>query len=329
MAASSDRLNLPWSTEKLENKRFGSILIILFFVFSVLALWIPFIHVPEKDRNDLEKLPPQLAKLVKKKEKPEPVKKEEPKPIVKQELKPEPKPAPKPKEIEPKPEPEKKIIPPKLEKPKVVKDQDLTKEVKAARDVARKSGLLALQNDLSDLKSVVDVSALQKNIQPRTEKTIAAKAGSVSTSDVLKKSGGITTDGISAPVERVQISGRDDAKLKATRDEIALAKAEAEAANSVKARNSENIRLTTESLKASLNKLYLRELRNDPFLEGTLILELVIEPSGEVSFCRVVSSELNNPEFEAKIVSRMYLADFGAANVTQTTVNIPFPFRPN
>tara|TARA_R110002167_G_scaffold180956_25_gene381212 strand:+ start:238 stop:1209 length:972 start_codon:yes stop_codon:yes gene_type:complete len=323
MAVSQDRLNLPWTTERKENKRFTVILIILFIFLIVLSAWIPFISVPEKDRDALEKLPPQLAKLVKKKEPPKPIKKEEPKPLPKKEPKPE------IKEPEPKPEPKKKEIKPKLEKPKVVKDKDLSKKVKKARDVARKSGLLALQNDLSDLKSVVDVSALKKNIAPRTERTIAAKANSVATSNVLKRSAGIQTDSLSAPVEQVQLAARDDARLTATEDEIALAKAEAEAANSIKARNSENIRLTTESLKSSLNKLYLRELRKDPFLEGTLLLELVIEPTGEVSFCRIVSSELNNSDFESKIVSRMYLADFGDANVLQTTVNIPIPFKPN
>ncbi len=323
MAVSQDRLNLPWSSERQENRRFSLILIILFVALIVCSVWIPLVDVPEKDRDTLEKLPPQLAKLVKKKEEPKPVKKEEPKPL------PKPEPKPEIKEPEPKPEPKKKKIEPKLEKPKVVKDSELTKEVKKARDVAKKSGLLALQNDLSDLKSVVDVSTLKKTIAPRTEKTIAAKANSVSTSDVLKRSGGIQTDSISAPVETVQLVARDDARLTATDDEIALAKAEAEAASSVKTRNSENIRLTTESLKSSLNKLYLRELRKDPFLEGLLLLEVVIEPTGEVSFCRIVSSELNNPDFESKIVSRMYLADFGEANVLQTTVNIPFPFKPN
>ena len=119
----------------------------------------------------------------------------------------------------------------------------------------------------------------------------------------------------------------DNAEAKLT--EAEKAKAEAEAANSVRNRPQENIRLTTESLKSSFNKLYSRELRKDPFLEGVLLLELVIEPSGEVSFCRVVTSELNSPDFESKIVSRMYLADFGEANVLQTTIQIPFPFKPN
>ena len=327
MAVSQDRLSLPWSSERLENRRFKAILVLLFLLFFVLSIWIPMITVPEKDRDALEKLPPQLAKLVKKKEEPKPIKKEEPKPVKKEETKAVPK--PEIKKPEPKPEPKKKEIKPKLEKPKVVKDKDLTKEVKKARDVARKSGLLALQNDLSDLQSIVDVSTLKKNIAPRTERTIAAKANSVATSDVLKRSSGINTDSISAPVEQVQLASRDDARLIATDDEIALAKAEAEAANSVRSRNQENIRLTTESLKSSLNKLYLRELRKDPFLEGILLLEVVIEPTGEVSFCRVISSDLNNADFESKIVSRMYLADFGEANVLQTTINIPIPFKPN
>tara|TARA_R110001592_G_scaffold137324_1_gene355224 strand:- start:8779 stop:9750 length:972 start_codon:yes stop_codon:yes gene_type:complete len=323
MAVSQDRLSLPWSTERQENRRFTAILVLLFILLFVFSIWIPMITVPEKDRDALEKLPPQLAKLVKNKKEPKPIKKEEPKPLLKAEPKPD------IKKPEPKPEPKEKEIKPKLEKPKIVKDKDLTKEVKKARDVARNSGLLALQNDLSDLKSVVDVSTLKQNIAPRTERTIAAKANSVATSDVLRRSSGIQSGSLSAPVEQVQLSSRDDARLTATDDEIALAKAEAEAANSVKSRNQENIRLTTESLKSSFNKLYLRELRKDPFLEGTLLLEVVIEPTGDVSYCRVVSSELNNSDFESKIVSRMYLADFGEANVLQTTINIPIPFIPN
>ncbi|WP_231882672.1 AgmX/PglI C-terminal domain-containing protein, partial [Oleiphilus sp. HI0061] len=102
-----------------------------------------------------------------------------------------------------------------------------------------------------------------------------------------------------------------------------------EAASGMLSRSEENIRLVAESLKSAFNKLYVRELRKDPFLEGLLMLEVIIEPSGEVSFCRIVSSELNHPVLENKIVKRMYLADFGVENVMQTTINIPFPFRPN
>ena len=85
MAVSQDRLSLPWSTERQENRRFTAILVLLFILLFVFSIWIPMITVPEKDRDALEKLPPQLAKLVKNKKEPKPIKKEEPKPLLKAE----------------------------------------------------------------------------------------------------------------------------------------------------------------------------------------------------------------------------------------------------
>lgn len=320
MILPQDRLNLPWTTEKGESLRFKTILIILFVCFFALAIWIPSVSVPEKDRKTLEKLPPQLAKLVKKKEPPKP----KPKPKVKEE---QPK-KPEPKEEKPKPKVEPKKEPKPIKKPEPVK-KPLTKQVKQAREVAKKSGLLALQSDLADLKTVVDVSALKKNIAPKKQATIAAKASSLATSEVMKKSSGIVTDSLAAPAETVTLAGRENEQLAATEDEIALAKAEEEAASGMLQRSAESIRLVAETLKSSFSKLYNRELRKDPFLEGLLMLEVVIEPSGEVSFCKVVSSELNHSALENKIVKRMLLADFGAENVLQTTINMPFPFHPN
>jgi len=329
MIVSQDRLNLPWTNEGKENQRFSLILISLVIVLLVLSIWIPSVVLPEKDRKTLEKLPPQLAKLVKKKAPPK-VEKKKPLPKVKEKKKviEKEKKIEKPKikkEVKPK---EKKILP-KLKKPKVVKEKNLTKQVKKARAVAKNSGLLALQNDLSDLKSIVNVSALQKKIAPKRAQTIAARASSSNAADVLKKSGGIKTDTLSVPAESIQLASMENVVLDATNDEISLAKAEAEAATRINNRSSDSIRLVAESLKAAFSKLYNRELRNDPFLEGLVMLEVVIEPTGEVSFCRVVSSELNNEKLEKKIVSRMYLADFGAEDVLKTTVNLPFPFRPN
>ncbi|KZZ35050.1 AgmX/PglI C-terminal domain-containing protein, partial [Oleiphilus sp. HI0086] len=220
------------------------------------------------------------------------------------------------------------------EKPKPIKKPEpikkpLTTKVKKAREVAKKSGLLAVQSDLAELKTVVDVAALKKKVAPSKQATIAAKASGPASSEVLKRSSGISTEALAAPAETVSLSARENEVLDATEDEISLALAEEEAASGMLSRSEENIRLVAESLKSAFNKLYVRELRKDPFLEGLLMLEVIIEPSGEVSFCRIVSSELNHPVLENKIVKRMYLADFGVENVMQTTINIPFPFRPN
>jgi len=327
MSESQDRLMLPWTSEGKESLRFKTILFILFILLLVLSVWIPSITLPEKDRKTLEKLPPQLAKLIKKIEKPKPVKKVEQK---KKEIKKKIEKKPKQKKDKPKAKPKKKT-PVKIRKPKPqvkAKTPELKRKVKAAREVAKKSGLLALQDDLADLRTTVNVSALNKKAAPRRAKTIAAKAtGGSNSQQVLARSSGIKTDGLTAPAETVALASISGAELNETLDEQALAKAEAEAASRVKYRSEKSINLIVERLKGSLITLYNREKRKDPFLEGLLVVEVVIEPSGSVSSCRVISSELNHEVLEKKMVNRIYLTDFGPEDVEQTTKNIPFAFK--
>ena len=327
MSESQDRLMLPWTSEGKESLRFKSILVILFLLLLVLSVWIPSITLPEKDRKTLEKLPPQLAKLVKKVEAPKPVKKIEPK---KEEIKKKIEKKAEPKKDKPKVKPKKKE-PVKIRKQKpqlLPKKPEQKRKVKAAREVAKKSGLLALQDDLADLRSTVDMSALNKKTAPRTAKTIAAKAtGGMDSQKVLARSSGIKTDTLAAPAETVALTALAGVELEETLDEQALAKAEAEAASRIKYRSEKSINLIVERLKGSLITLYNRERRKDPFLEGLLVVEVVIEPSGSVSSCRAISSELNHEALEKKMVSRIYLTDFGAEDVVQTTKNIPFTFK--
>lgn len=327
MANYQDRLMLPWTPEGKERRRFSTILLVLFALLLVFSLWIPFITLPEKDRETLEKLPPQLARFVEKKvlPKPQPIKKEgQKKEEPKKEKKPEKKPEPPVKK-----EPEKPI---KISKPKpqiVPKTPELKQEVKAAREAAKKTGLLALQDDLASLRTTVDVSVLSKSLAPRKAQTLAAKVSGPVAGQVMAKSAGIKTDGLSAPAETVSLQSRKGVELEETIDEKALAKAEAEAALRVNQRSEESILLVMERTKEAFYKLYIRELRKDPFLSGRLVLELVIEPSGEVSSCKIVSSELNNPALERKIVNRMLLADFGAENVVRMRHKISNNFQPN
>ena len=167
-----------------------------------------------------------------------------------------------------------------------------------------------------------------KSAKPKKANTIAAKAsGGLSKQQVLARSSGIKTDTLTAPAETVALTSIAGTELDETLDEKALAKAEEEAASRVKYRSEKSINLIVERLKGSLITLYNRERRKDPFLEGMLVVELIIEPSGSVSSCRVISSELNHEILEKKMVNRIYLTDFGAEEVEQTTKNIPFTFK--
>jgi len=90
-----------------------------------------------------------------------------------------------------------------------------------------------------------------------------------------------------------------------------------------------NIRQVFEAQKTALYALYHRALRQNPALEGKLLLELVIEPDGRVSHCKVVSSELANPALEQRLANRVLLFDFGASDVEWRTVRFPIDFLPS
>jgi len=89
-----------------------------------------------------------------------------------------------------------------------------------------------------------------------------------------------------------------------------------------------NIRKVFDAQKTALYSLYKRELRQDPTLEGKVLLELVIEPDGSVSACEVVSSELENPTLEQRIAMRVRMFNFGADSVEQRKVRFPVDFLP-
>jgi TonB family protein len=58
------------------------------------------------------------------------------------------------------------------------------------------------------------------------------------------------------------------------------------------------------------------------------VLEFTIAPSGEVTACRVVSSELNDPELERKIVARVKAIRFPARDVETMSTTKPIEFFP-
>ena len=63
---------LPWGAEKGENRRFVLALLVMVAVFLPPALLIPAFQLPEPDRSEAEKIPPQLARLVEQREPPKP-----------------------------------------------------------------------------------------------------------------------------------------------------------------------------------------------------------------------------------------------------------------
>jgi len=84
-----------------------------------------------------------------------------------------------------------------------------------------------------------------------------------------------------------------------------------------------------ERNKGAIYAIYNRALREEPGLQGKVVLKLTIAPSGNVTDCRIESSELKTPELEAKLLARIRQFDFGAKDVDQMVVTWPVDFLPS
>lgn len=101
------------------------------------------------------------------------------------------------------------------------------------------------------------------------------------------------------------------------------------AGNGKASRSIEEIKLVFERNKGAIYAIYNRALREEPALQGKVVLELKIAPSGEVVDVRIASSELNAAELERKLLARIRQFEFGAKDVEQMVVTWPVDFLPS
>ncbi len=291
---------LPWSpTEEIES-RFRKVMWIVFAIFLVFAIAIPLLPVPDKALTQAPEIPDRIVKLVIEKKIPPP-----PPPKV-EEKKPE------PLKVEPKPQP----LP----------------KVEDAREKAQKSGLLKLQDQLADLRdnSVLDKAAQTKNLTGKVGEQTSSER-SLLTSKVGASSGGINT----AALSRGYGSGAGSLTGHNT-TQVTSAVLEKQAEDGVRrgagtnkaTRSEEEIALIFDRNKGAIYSIYTRALRERPDLRGKLVLELTIAADGSITRCDVVSSELNDPELERRLVARIKQFRFEAKDVGAITVTKPIDFFP-
>ena len=317
---------LPWSIDLGERRRFAVIMVVMLALFLPPAFLVPMLEVPEIERSEVEKVPPRLARLV---EKPKPVMPPEP---VQPEREPEPEPEvvkEKPKQPEPeiaKVEPDPVPAPKPETRPKTVSDPEPKQTAEQAREKASRSGLLAMRDKLASLRSPEPTQAREFAVNAQTD-AVERNRTTTDAKQVLAGSGGVAD--ATAPETSVAVAEHEvktvDAPVEESR-EVAAKPVKAEP--SVGERAMSNIRKVFDAQKTALYSMYRRELRQDPTLEGKVLLELVIEPDGSVSACEVVSSELEHPKLEQRIAMRVRLFNFGADSVEARKVRFPIDFLP-
>lgn len=300
---------LPWSISEEDELRYRRILKRALLAFLVLALLLPFLPVPQIARERIEELPPRFAKMILERQTPPPP------PVVK---------APEPEltKLEPKPLP-KKIEP--------VKKVEPAKPVEAARAKAERSGLLAFKDELADLRSNPVTTKLEK--QPELSKgaggTARTSERALITSNATSGSGGINTAKLSRDTGGGGLAGRATTAVSSPVGSGAGDGRVQRGGSGKAARSLEEIKLVFDRNKGSIYTIYNRALREDPTLQGKVVLKLSIAPSGQVLDCQIVSSELKSPELERKLLARIKQFDFGAKAVDTMVVTYPIDFLPS
>jgi len=298
--------SLPWDRQTADRRALRSWLGFSLGLILLIGLPMPFLTLPEVDREELEALPPQLARIV----------------LEKQELKIPPPPPPKEvEEVKPeetKPELKEEVVKPKL-KPQVAD----------AKEKASVSGLLAFKDAFADMRDAVDVAKLQDTA------AIARGAGeaatidrSLLTSKHSKRSAGVNVAALSRETGGVALSGRETTKVDAPKNIAGNGGVRKQKVGDPRSRSIEEIRRVFDSNKGAIFAIYNRTLRSNPALQGEVVLELVIDPTGAVIECKVVASEIADQTMIDKIVNRVRLFNFGERDVKRTTIRYPVHFLP-
>jgi len=296
---------LPWTLSDEEEERYWKILKRALLLFLLLSIIMPFLPVPQLSREQVEELPPRLAKLLLERQQQPPP----PAPVVK---------APQPEAK--KPATVKKELPKKPER-----------TVEAARAKAQRSGLLAFKDDLADLRTNQTTNKLDK-AQLDKGASAGSAPGRVSeraliTSRASGGSGGINTAKLSRDTGGGGLGGRSTTQVTSSLGDNGGGVRRG--GSGMAGRSLEEIKIVFDRNKGAIYTIYNRILRNDPTLQGKVVLKLTIAPSGQVLDCKIVSSELHSPELESKLVARIKQFDFGAKKVDTMVVTYPIDFLPS
>jgi periplasmic protein TonB len=363
---------LAWAVSPDDERRFRRILGQIALVALIFCLLFTFLPRPKEDRTAVKELPPRIAQLVLERElPPPPAKKPEPPkpvaqvpvpkaaPIPQQErlARPDPRPAPKQERTKEAPVPEARN--PQPNKP--------PGEIEGARRQAAGVGLLAMKDQIAELRGAPVAVQLKQDIKPGpgvgTGVGVGVGAGdepglpsrALITSNMQGGSGGINTAGYSRNTGGGGLAGRSTTLVEGVagggggggyggggqrgggpggpgdgpggggKAGGSLAKDGSGKAS----RSLEEVKLVFERNKGSIYAIYNRALRDDPSLQGKVVVRLKIAPSGEVIDCRVVSSELKTPELESKLVARIRSFEFSAKDVNVMEVTWPVDFLPS
>lgn len=304
---------LPWATGWEQDQRFLRIQKRSLGVVLILSLLLSVLPLPELDPAEFQEIPARFAKLV--------LERQVPLPVVVQE------------DRERAPEPESKPLVEQQQAPELIPEPspDRVELTQRARRRASVAGLLPFAAELASLRdnaalrnlAETDIMNAPASAAPTTDRSLA-------TSAATRTSGGINTDSFSRDTGGGGLEARTTTRIASPIEGIGPAGGSGSrtGASNRASRSREEIEVVFDRNKGAIFALYNRALRQNPALQGKLVLRLTIEPDGTVSSCDVISSELGDLELEQKLAQRVLLFQFEPKDVEVMTTTKPIDFFP-
>ena len=312
------KLVMPWSRGYEEDARSRKSVLLALLICIALGWLFNNVDLPIPERAKLMEVPERVAKLVRE-ELPPP--KPEPEPIIE-----EPEPEPEEPELAEETPPEPEVTPEAVEEPVVAESAPVD-----TKEQVKSKGILAFREKFAQRADLDTNAKLGSSARLSTagENSVGRPERSMVTTSAPGSSGGINLSNISRDV-----GGGGDGIEGVAVSRVASSIGGGEgpdrplSAGVSAGRTDEEIQIVFDRYKASLYRLYNRELRKDPTLRGQLVLRLTIEPDGSVSMCELQTSDMNAPMLSQQVVDRVKTFDFGAKDVGAMTIIYPIDFLP-
>ncbi len=285
---------MPWSHQGEDQRRFRKSLLLALLITLLFSGFVEMWVLPVFDRTEVVEIPERMVRLAQK--------------------------------ITPPP-------PKELTKTEKKDDSDKPKptETQQARAKAEKSGVLAFKNAFKDLMSdIPDNLGSGARVKNSGQQTTGLTQRSLVTAQARDGSGGISGASLSRNVAGTgtRLGGVGFSRVQS--DVGAATGADRSlSAGMGPSRTDEEIQIVFDRYKAALYRIYNRELRSNPALRGKMILRITIEPNGEVSACRIESTDVASSALGAEVVERVKKFNFGPKDgVPKITILYPIDFLP-
>lgn len=296
--------SLPWSVSYEEDRRFYRILLQTLAVCLAAGAITPYIRLPQPDADVAEELPPRSVYLLAEQYRPA---------------------------AKPVPIPAAPVVTASL-KSQSLPEQPPVAPIITPRQNAARSGVLAMRDALTELQA----TAPKIGTKPGRGNAVGEVYRTPPQTSVLTANVTRGSKGIEGGVAHQSVLGAtglpdwgNDRQGAGSRERNVAVTRRTSVTPSGLVRSEEEIQVILDRNKGALYTLYNRELRKDATLQGKLVMSITIVPTGKVTRCVILSSELGSLTLEQQLVALIKRIDFGSKpGVPVVTTKIPIEFFP-